>query len=361
MGGSGPYLTLFARAGISREQADADVAALRIHELASARGCTYVLPADDYSIGLALAQGVEEAGEIATAKKYLGVTEEEIAALCDAVVDALTDRMLDPAGLKPLLGDHVRNLGEAGKKRGLTTTLPLALGRLQATGDIRRVPVNGRLDQQRYAYARWDPNPVAAAGIGRDIAGQEIAIRYFRWIGPATLAQFQTFAGLTLKAARETVAPLGLASLPETDGLLLHVADLDAFKSFEPPTKPVYALVSGLDSLVLLRRDIPTLIDSDDAKRPVRGEKGMIEIGSLADLTSNPILDRGRIIGLWEYDPETESIAWMTFTPPTGELREAVATTEAFIRDKLGDARSFNLDSPASGKPRIDALRSAPT
>ena len=41
--GVGPYLTLFARAGTSREEADRAVKDLQIHELPSARGCTYVV------------------------------------------------------------------------------------------------------------------------------------------------------------------------------------------------------------------------------------------------------------------------------------------------------------------------------
>jgi hypothetical protein len=49
VGGVGPYLTLFARAGTSREAADAAVARLDIHELPAARGCTYVLPAETES------------------------------------------------------------------------------------------------------------------------------------------------------------------------------------------------------------------------------------------------------------------------------------------------------------------------
>jgi len=40
VGGVGPYLTLFSRAGIGREAADAAVRDLKIHELPSARGCT---------------------------------------------------------------------------------------------------------------------------------------------------------------------------------------------------------------------------------------------------------------------------------------------------------------------------------
>jgi hypothetical protein len=70
-------------------------------------------------------------------------------------------------------------------------------------------------------------------------------------------------------------------------------------------------------------------------------------------------LDRGRITGLWEYDPERESIAWWSFVGKDQALREGVARTEAFIRADLGDVRAFSLDSPKSRIPRIEALRNA--
>src|SRR5208282_5408921 len=157
VGGVSPYLTLFSRAGIAREQADADAAKLRIYELPSARGCTYVLPASDFALGLAAGQQVD--GEMKTALR-LGVTEKEIGKLCDAVVAALERGPLDPDGLREATGKAVRNLGPEGKKKGLTTTLPVALETLQASGEIRRVPTNGRFDQQRYQYAVWRPNPL---------------------------------------------------------------------------------------------------------------------------------------------------------------------------------------------------------
>lgn len=62
---------------------------------------------------------------------------------------------VDPQQLKAELGGAVRSLGEEGKKKGVSTMLPTALGLLQADGRIRRVPLNGRLDQQRYAYTAW--------------------------------------------------------------------------------------------------------------------------------------------------------------------------------------------------------------
>src|SRR5689334_14660366 len=65
VGGAAPYLTLFARARISPETADAAVAALEIHELPSARGCTYVLPKSDFALALQAASGFD--GDMKTA------------------------------------------------------------------------------------------------------------------------------------------------------------------------------------------------------------------------------------------------------------------------------------------------------
>src|SRR5437763_1808790 len=52
VGGVGPYLTLFARSGASRESVDESVKKLEIHELPAARGCTYVVPANDFALAL---------------------------------------------------------------------------------------------------------------------------------------------------------------------------------------------------------------------------------------------------------------------------------------------------------------------
>ena len=77
VGGSGPYLTFFSRAEISRESVDAEVAELAIHELPSARACTYVVPASDFALALRVAE--EFSGdELALARK-LGVSDDEIA------------------------------------------------------------------------------------------------------------------------------------------------------------------------------------------------------------------------------------------------------------------------------------------
>lgn len=358
VGGAAPYLTLFSRAGTSRESIDQAVADLHIHELPSARGCTYVVPAEDFALALKVGQPASEV-PINQARKYLDVTDKELETLYQAVLDALTaDRPLTPDQVKEACGGAVRNLGDAGKKRGLSTTLPLALGYLQAQGEIRRVPVNGRLDQQRYAYTRWTPNPLRGFTLSYEEALTELARRYFRWIGPATMAHFQWFSGLGVGAAKAAVAPLGLVPVAEGEPFLILPEEREQYAAFQPPAEPQVALVSSLDGLMLLRREIAPLMSEEAQQRQVLAEKGGTQaVGGLTDAPFHTIVDRGQIIGFWEYDPDGRQIAWMTFTAPPAGLHQIIEQTEAFARDQLGDVRSFSLDSPVSRAPKIAWLR----
>lgn len=286
-----------------------------IHELPSARGCTYVVPASDFALALKVGQGFGHEQEMKVARK-LGVTDAEIDKLSAAVLKALGKNALGTDELRAAAGGAARSLGPEGKKKGLTTTLPLALGNLQAEGEIRWVPTDGRLDQQRYRYAAWRPNPLAKFRLSQDAAYTALARRFFRWIGPATVAQFQWFSALGVKAAKAAVLPLGLVPLDTADDRLMFPEDRDALLSFAPSKKAQYALVSGLDALFLLRRDLASLISDPDKKRSVFVEKGVKPLGGLADLPSHAIVDRGRVVGLWEYDVDTASIVWLAFVQP---------------------------------------------
>jgi hypothetical protein len=261
--------------------------------------------------------------------------------------------------LREATGRAVRNLGAEGQKKGLTTTLPVALERLQASGDIRRIPINGRLDQQRYRYTIWRSNPLRGFKLPAEEAYTQLARRYFSWIGPATLAEFQWFSGLGAKAAKAAVEPLKLEPLKTVDDHLLLPDDRAKMEAFETPKDPHYVLMAGLDSIALLRRNLKGILDAKDLDRPVLVDKKTKPLGGLADLPSHAILDRGRVVGLWEYDMSTSSIAWVAFVKKDKALQEAVTRTERYVREQLGDARSFSLDSPKSRAPRIEALRKA--
>jgi hypothetical protein len=346
VGGAAPYLGLFARAGVGREQADADAAALRIHELPAARGCTYVVHEKDFALALRAGQGFS--GDLATAKKFLDVTEGELEKLSGRIVQAVKEPK-DPRELKESLGPAVRNLGEAGKKRGMATTLPLALGLLQSRGEIRRVPVGGRLDQQRYAYVRWG---LRIPALSEEELALELARRYFRWAAPASVAQFQWWSGLGARAAKAAAGPLRLVSVDEEQ--LAFPDDAEAIRSTKPPKETTAALASSLDNLLHLRRELESLGDPADLKRiPREGRAG----GALLDLPSHAILQAGRIVGLWEYDVEAGRIVAGLFGKPSAPVKAAIAAMEAFVRDQLGDARQFSLDSFESRKERLAGLR----
>jgi hypothetical protein len=347
VGGVAPYLTLFARAGLRRATVDVALAAAQIHELPAARGCTHVLPAADYALGLAAGRDFSAVSEMKVAMK-LGVTDAEIAALQTAVTQALLPGPLDPDALKTAVGPAARPLGPEGTKKGISNTLSVALGFLQQSGAIRRIPVNGRLDQQRYKYALWEPNPMAGWTLDQPATFTELARRYFQWTGPASLEEFQWFSGLGVKAAKVATAPLGLE--PVADRWILP-EDRDAFEGFRPPRAPEYTLVSSLDNISLLRRNFPSLLAPEDEQRVCSGR------GRVVDLPSHAIMDRGRIAGFWEFDPASQAIVWMAFGKPDQALAEAVRRTEDFIAADLGDARSFILDTPKSREPKIAAIK----
>jgi hypothetical protein len=353
VGGANPYLTLFARAGIRREQVDADVMALRIHELPSARGCTYVLGPEDCAWALKLGK---DSAEVFKVLGRLGVDRGELTLLEDQVLHALAEASgaLDPKQLREELGDSVRSLGEEGKKKGASTTLPTALGLLQRDGRIRRVPAHGRLDQQRYTYTLWG---LPASELDIDDARTALIRRYLGWTGGATLKQSQWFTGFTVAQSKGALAAVGAVEVTTAGGDMLWMLpdDVERLAEFEVPAGEQIQLLAATDSLVIQRRNSGDMFAEEDRGRKVLGSNLAIQ----ADLPDHPIFDRGRIIGLWQYDPVNERIAYWLFGGPTPGVLQRIAEVEAWIREDLGDFRSFSLDSPASRQERIDALDAA--
>jgi hypothetical protein len=116
-------------------------------------------------------------------------------------------------------------------------------------------------------------------------------------------------------------------------------------------------LVSSIDALCATRREVETLVDASDRERKVQIDKKIGPLGGFYDLPNHAIFDRGRLVGLWEYDTESQSVVWATFGARDKALEAAVKKTETYLREQVGDARSMSLDSPKSRAPRIEALR----
>ena len=106
-------------------------------------------------------------------------------------------------------------------------------------------------------------------------AQQELARKFFKWSGPASIQQFAGFAAVSQKAAKAATEGLGLVPAWPDSALLLLPEDVDAFNTFTTPKKPVYKLISGIDSLVYSRHDASSFVDAADESRPIlKGQGG---------------------------------------------------------------------------------------
>jgi hypothetical protein len=351
VGGASPYLAIAARGGWSRAAIDAAVAATEIHEFPSARGCTYVIPRRDYAVALRAAHGTSAEAAMATARKF-GVTDAEIDKLSAKILDALKDGPKDPTELKQAVGDAVRTMGPDAKKKGLTSTLPLSLGFLQPQGYIRRIPVNGRLDSQRYRYALWSGDPLdLSAGDAENDA--ELARRFYRWAGPATIDQLAWWGGMTKARARAATADAGVT---EASGTWMFPEDRDAMLTTKPAPEGVYFL-GGLDNVAHPRRGVADLVDPEDGDARVWTEKGSKPVSTVFDMEHHILFEGGRMVGVWEWDGLAGELVWATWRPATAAVRAEAERFQAWVADNLGDVRSFSLDSPESRTERIAAVQ----
>ena len=280
----------------------------------------------------------------------LGVDRAEITLLEEQVLHALAEAggPMDPKQLKEELGDSVRSLGEEGKKKGATTTLPTTLGILQSQGRIRRVPVNGRLDQQRYAYELWDLPP---STLDADAARTELIRRYLGWTGGATLKQSQWFTGFTVAQSKAGLAAVGAVEVPTAAGEVLWMMpdDVERLAVFEEPAEEQIQLLAGTDSLALLRRNAADLLAEEGPEGERIAEKVLASLALQADLPDHPILDRGRIIGLWQYEPGKERIVSWLFHGATPAVTRRIAEVEAWIRRR--PRRLPRLQPRLTGRP----------
>lgn len=152
---------------------------------------------------------------------------------------------------------------------------------------------------------------------------------------------------------------LGLVPVAEGSDLLMLHELMPEWIEYVPPLDPHYSLIAGTDGLFLLRREVAAHLDPGDVDKYVPSEQGMSPAGSISDLSCHAIVDRGRIVGFWEFDPDRSKLVTLSFIKPNPGLRDAVKRMEEYACDQLGDVRSFSLDSPSSRQPRIQALEDA--
>ena len=139
---------------------------------------------------------------------------------------------MTPQQLRKAMPDgSIRALGDAGKKLGMSSTLPTALRFAEAEGRVQRVPIDHKLDQERY---RWGLRTTPLERPADDLPGA-LAERYFSHASPATLKEAAAWSGASQRDLKPAIARLGLQPVAiETLGPAVAPAGLPS----PPPPRP---------------------------------------------------------------------------------------------------------------------------
>lgn len=373
LGGVDVYLAVRARCpDLCRADLDRAVASGQLRVIPAARGCIYLVPDRDVPMALSLAASLwrpRTERDLARA----GSSWDEVEKLARAVVDILAGSSLTTAAVRKALPDGaVRSFGPAGKKVGLSSALPVALRVLEFAGRIERTLEGGRLDTERYHWrtARDGAARDAIAAHDRDPGARDAAVaRHFLTVaGPATLKQLATWSGLSRRDATAAVTaagaiPVAIDGLTGDSWLLAH--DIDASRS-AAVCEPTVALLPFEDNLITMHDGPAVHVDPAHHDLPVDswgGTKKPVTLGTARHIGHRTIVAGDRVIGFWEYDIASDSVVCAPFAPATGTLKGALdaekASISGFLRDDVGHARSFSLDTDAAVQRRASAIHAA--
>lgn len=367
LGGIDAYLGVRARIPTMR-RSDVDDALMtrKIVVSPAVRGCIYAVPHIDAALALRVAEAqsrVRHEREMAR----LGVSHAELDDVGDAVAIVLKQGPQTPDTLRRALPEGVvRGLGDAGKKLGVTSTLPPALRRLEFAGRVERASESGRIDTERYVWQRPTRAAIGAPGDPGDGPGLwgRLASRFFSFAGPAARSDFANWSGLSQRAALYAIEDAGLVHVA-VDGYseeaFIHEADLDALAAAAAPAR--FSLVAFEDNFIALHGTLGVLADPAHHNLPVQqwGKPGIALLGIAKHAHCRGIIDGGRLCGWWEFDPVRSQVVWATFDSLTAKRRnELDRETQAlgtFIAEEIGHGRISSIDTDAALRERCAKVK----
>ncbi len=96
---------------------------------------------------------------------------------------------------------------------------------------------------------------------------------------------------------------------------------------------------------------------------PAWGSGKPSTLGRVRHLMFRTLVANGRIVGFWEYDPDSHSVHTAVFDRTESSADDVVAEEAQqlgdFIRDQLGHGKSYSLDTDDALRGRIARLREA--
>lgn len=369
LGGADVYLALRARVpGTPRKDLDAACEAHRLQVLPAVRSCIYLVPRAHAALALRQAESTWRPRTERELEKA-GARWTEVEATARAVHDTLAAGPLTTDALRRALpGGAVRSLGEAGKKVGISSTLPPALRALELQGLVERTLEGGRLDTERYLWRRSKESAFAGASLpaeGVDLVARLLTI-FLSQTGPVTLRHFAEWAGVSLTDARKALGRVparAMAVEGYADDALILEDEAAATASVPPVSGPV--LLAFEDNLLTAHGGPGVHVPQGHGARPVDiwGMGSARPLDKARHVAQRTLLVDGKLAGFWEYDPDAREVVVAPFDPLPAKVRkrlDALATeTARFLGEEVGHARSFSLDTDEQVRERARALRKA--
>ena len=369
LGGSDAYLALFARAAtLDRATVDTAVAAGELRIVPAVRNCMYLLPAKEVPLLMALAADLARP-RIERDLEKVEVAWDEVETLAAEVEKALAAGPLETHAIRKALPDGaVRSLGDPGKKIGMSSPLPVALRELEFRGTLERRPVGDRLDTEKYAWRLASPTTVE---VPADPTARLAAVieRFLTLFGPATVKELSTWIGVSQRDAKAALAKLPVVSVAieeHTRVAVLLERDLDALTEAQPPAS-TFSFLPFEDNLLTVHGGPGVLANPRHHDREVKvwGRGKGSTLGDVRHLHQRPLLLGENLAGFWEFDPDAKEVITLPFDPLPAKSKKALAAEAerlgAFIRDEIGHARSFSLDTDDKLRERAAALRDETT
>jgi hypothetical protein len=369
LGGVDVYLAARARVpGLSRAGLDALVEASRLRVIPAVRGCIYLVPAAHAPLALRVAQEPWRKGAERDLQKT-GVTWNEVEELGRGIVSVLGRGPATTALIrKALPPGAVRSLGEAGKKVGLSSPLPVALDDLEMRGVIERTLEEGRLDTQRYIWrlasadGGWTALHVPDDAVER---WGELARIFLGYAGPATVVDFATWAGLSQRDARVAIEKAGAAPVAVeqyAEEAFVLPDDLFGPLAREPEPSSAVALLSFEDNYLVAHGGPKWVVDPSQWSRPIQvwgsGKGGTL--GDAAHIATRTVTVGDQVVGVWEMDPDAGQVLWASFGNVPAEARERIdrlaTETARFLSEEIGHAHSFSLDTDEAVRERASEV-----
>ena len=289
------------------------------------RGTLHLVPAEDVGWLLELT-APRVLGSAASRRAYLGIAEADVELARGIAVDVLAGRrvLTRDALLGAIAAGGVSTAGQRGYHLlwYLAQTATLVLG----------APA-GR--QQTFALlGEWVRAP---RRLERDEALGELALRYFRSHGPATVRDLARWSALTMGDVRRGLAICGaqLATL-ELEGVTYHLAP-ETLQG-PPPAAGVH-LLPGFDEYLLGYADRSAALAPAHAHAVVPGGNGMFKAAIVAD---------GEVVGTWRRALTAREVVIepQLFGSPSGSLHDGLGNAADEYGAFLG--RQARLRLPAA-------------